>query len=106
MEILIFGYIPLYWKWTEHVISCFEARLRRCALYQAVYASLYSYGRDMHVLCAFCESWCPTPNTFHTISGEMSISPWNLRRLGKLPINGKIYDETVPSIQAFEYRDK
>ena len=22
-----FGYIPLYWEWKEHVLSCFEARL-------------------------------------------------------------------------------
>ena len=27
-----FSYIPLFWEWTEHMFSCFEARLRRCAL--------------------------------------------------------------------------
>jgi len=68
-----------------------------------VYASLYSYSRNIHVLSAFCESWCPTTNTLHTISGEMSISLWDLYRLGRLLIIGKIYDETIPSIQAFEY---
>lgn len=101
-----FGYIPLFWEWTEHVLSCFEARLRRCALYEAVYASLYSYSCDVHVVRAFCESWCPTTNTLHTISGEMSISLWDLHKLGGLPINGKIYDETIRCLQAFEHRDK
>jgi len=28
-----FGYIPLYWEWTEHVLSCFEELLRSCSLY-------------------------------------------------------------------------
>jgi len=69
-----FSYIPAYREWTEHVLSCCEARLRTCALYEAMYASLYSYSRDMHVVRVFCESWCPTTNILHTISGEMSIS--------------------------------
>jgi len=88
------------------VLSCFEARLRRCALYEAVYTSLYSYSRDMHLVRALCESWCPTTNTLHTIFKEMSISLWDLYNLGRLPISGKIYDETTPGLQAFEHRDK
>ena len=101
-----FGYIPLFWEWTEYVLSCFEARLQRCALYEAVYTSLYSYSRDMHLVRALCESWCPTTNTLHTIFKEMSISLWDLYNLGRLPISGKIYDETTPGLQAFEHRDK
>ena len=101
-----FGYIPFYWEWTEHVFSYFEAHLQRCALYQIVYTSLYSYNCDMHVLRAFCERWCPTSHILHTISGEVSISLWGLHRPGKLPISGKIYDEIVPSLQAFKHRDK
>jgi len=61
---------------------------------------------DMHVVHAFCESWCPTTNTLHTISGEMSISLWDLHKLGRLPINGKIYDEIISYLQAFEHWDK
>ena len=69
-----------------------------------VYASLYSYSRDMQVLRAFRKSWCPTTSTLHTISGEMSIPLRDLHRLGGLPVSGKIYDETVHSLQAFEHR--
>jgi len=36
----------------------------------------------------------------------MLISLWDLDSLGRLPISGKIYDETVSTIQAFEYWDK
>ena len=88
------------------MLSCFEARLRRCALYEAVYASLYSYSCDMHVVRVFCKSWCPTPNTLYTISREMSFSLWDWQKLGGLPINGKTYDETIPCLEAFEHRDK
>lgn len=101
-----FSYIPLYWEWTEHVLSCFATRLQRCGLYQAVYASLYSYSRDIHVMRAICECWCHATNTLHTLSGEVSISLWDLHKLGGFPISGKIYDKTIPCFHIFEYRDK
>jgi len=101
-----FPYIPLHWEWTERVLACFGQCLRDCSLYQVVYASLYSYSRDTHVLYAFCESWCPTTNTLHTLSGELSISLWDLHHLVGLPIYGHIYDETIPSSQIFSCRDK
>ena len=76
----IFGessFILKYWEWVEHILSCFESQLRTCRLFDAVYASLYTYDRDPHVIRAFCEAWCPETNTLHTISGEMSISLWD-----------------------------
>ena len=69
-----------------------------------MYTSLYTYDRDPHVICAFCEAWCPETNTLHTISGEMSISMWDLYKLGGLPIYGKIYHEAVPSQDALYQR--
>ena len=86
--ILEFAYIPLYCEWTKRVLACFSQRLRDCSLYQAIYASLYSYNRDAHVLHAFCESWCPTTNALHTLSGKLSMSLWDLRCLSGLPIYG------------------
>jgi len=65
-----------------------------------VYASLYTYDRDPHVIRAFYEAWCPETNTLHTISGEMSISLWDLYKLGGLLIYKKILDEVVPSRDA------
>ena len=69
-----------------------------------MYASLYTYDHDPHVIRAFCEAWCPEINTLHTISGEISISLWDLYKLGGLPIYGKIYDEAVPSRHALYQR--
>jgi len=61
-SLLLYGeliYIPPYWEWTEWVLASFDQCLRDCSLYYAVYASLYSYSRDAHVLFAFYKSWCP-----------------------------------------------
>ncbi|XP_056698714.1 uncharacterized protein [Spinacia oleracea] len=89
-------FIAGYWEWTEDVLFRFKEVLIACSVYNAVYASLYSYSKDPNVMRAFCESWCPTTNTLHTVAGEFSISLWDLYRLGGLPIVGEIYDETIP----------
>ena len=73
---------------------------------QAAYASLYSYSRDAYVLRAFCESWCPTTNALHTLSGEPLISLWDLHHLGGLLIYDQIYDETIPSSHILGRRHK
>jgi len=65
-----FVYVQLYWEWTELVLSCFEQHLRSGSLHQAVYTSLYSSGRNIHVLRAFYQSWCPKVNPFHAVSGK------------------------------------
>ena len=63
-----FDYIHLYWEWTEHLQSYFRQHLKNCSLHQAVYASLYSYSRDIHVLHVFCEGWYPVTNTHYNLS--------------------------------------
>ncbi|KAL2943460.1 Tropomyosin-1 [Bienertia sinuspersici] len=93
-----FFFIPGYWEWTEDVLSRYGDILELCSVRDAVYASFYSYDRDTNILRAFCESWCPSTNTLHTMAGEFSISLWDLYKLGGLPISGRIYDETVPDI--------
>jgi len=89
-----------YWEWVEHTLSCFKSHLRACHLSNAVYALLYTYDHDPHVICAFCEAWCPESNTLHTIFREILTSLRNLYKLGGLPIYAKIYDEAVPSSDA------
>ena len=71
-----------------------------------MYAFLYSYNHDIHVLHAFCEGWCRTTNTPHTISKGISIFLSELYRLGDLLISGKIHVETVPCVQVFTHLDK
>ena len=45
----------------------------------------------------FFEYWCPATNTLHTSVGEISITLWDLCRIGGLPLFGSFYDEVVSS---------
>ena len=54
----------------------------------------------------FCEGWCPPTNTLHTSLGKMSISLWDLYRLGGLPIFGRLYDEAIPCYEELIGSDK
>ncbi|KAF3633096.1 hypothetical protein FXO38_11436 [Capsicum annuum] len=45
---------------------------------------------------AFFEACCPTTNTLLTSAGELSISVWDLYKIGGLPIRGLPYEEVVP----------
>lgn len=82
------SFIHVCWEWTEDVLFHFREALDYCGIYNAVYASHYSYDRDSSILRAFCESWCPSTNTLNTIAGQLSISLLDLHRLGGLPIAG------------------
>nr|GMC69269.1 ABC transporter G family member 11 [Ipomoea batatas] len=66
-------------------------------VYDAVFASLFTYDRNVDIIQAFCEAWCPRTNTLITSSGEMSISLRDLYMLGGLPLLGDIYDERIPN---------
>lgn len=70
--------------------------LRASLLYDAVFASLFTYGFDENLLKAFCECWSIMTNTLHILVGEISIIPWDLHILGGLPCAGSFYDEVVP----------
>ncbi|KAJ8436144.1 hypothetical protein Cgig2_033639 [Carnegiea gigantea] len=52
---------------------------------------------DANVWRAFCELWGPLTNTLHHGAGEVSISLYDLERVGGLPILGVIYQEFLPS---------
>ncbi|KAL0375610.1 UNVERIFIED_CONTAM: hypothetical protein Scaly_0678600 [Sesamum calycinum] len=92
-----FRYTKGYWEWTEDVLSRCGDRLRHLKIYDAVYASLFTYDHNSDIVKAFCEAWCPLTNTLLTSSGEMSISLWDLHELVGLPMTGCLYDKVVPS---------
>ncbi|CAB4282678.1 unnamed protein product [Prunus armeniaca] len=48
------------------------------------------------ILETFCTKLGPLSNTFHHGNGEMSISLYNLKVIGELPILGLPYDEFIP----------
>uniref|UniRef100_A0A2N9G2T5 Aminotransferase-like plant mobile domain-containing protein n=1 Tax=Fagus sylvatica TaxID=28930 RepID=A0A2N9G2T5_FAGSY len=92
-----FSYIPKYWEWLEDILSLNKKTLTDAKVYGALYASLFTYDRNVHAMQAFFEYWCPTTNTLHTSVGEISITLWDLCRIGGLPLYGSFYDEVVPS---------
>ena len=100
------SYIPLYWEWLEDVLVRSRQTLNKAHIYDAVSASLYTYDRNADVMRAFCEGWCPQTNTLHTSLGEMSISLWDLYRLGGLPIFGRLYDEAIPCYEELTGSDE
>ncbi|KAL0313574.1 UNVERIFIED_CONTAM: hypothetical protein Sradi_5756700 [Sesamum radiatum] len=81
----------------EDVLSRCGKRLRLINVYDAVYASLFTYDHNFDIIKAFCEAWCPFANTLLTFAGELSISLWDLHDLAGLPVTGCLYDEVVPS---------
>nr|GLL39577.1 uncharacterized protein LOC109157656 [Ipomoea trifida] len=74
-----FIYTPGYWEWAEDVLNLFKTTLREGMIYDAVFASLFTYDRNVDIVQAFCEAWCPRTNTLITSSGEMSISLRDLK---------------------------
>ena len=59
-------FIEGYWEWVKEVLSRHKPFLKGCKLYEAIFASLFSYDRHASVIRAFCKCWCPTTNTLHT----------------------------------------
>ncbi|KAL0311582.1 UNVERIFIED_CONTAM: hypothetical protein Sangu_2452900 [Sesamum angustifolium] len=92
-----FCYTKGYWEWTEDVLSRCGDRLHHLKIYDAVYASLFTYDHNSDIVKAFCEAWCPLTNTLLTSAREMSISLWDLHELVGLPMTSCLYDEVVLS---------
>lgn len=100
-----FSYTEGYWEWLEDLLVRNRDALIKASIYDAVFASLFTYDCNPNVIRAFCESWCPTTNTLHTLSGENSISLWDLQVMGALPISGTFYDEVVPNAKELSSMD-
>lgn len=55
---------------------------------------------------AFCEYWNALTNTFCTLGREESISLWDLKIIGDLPICGDFYDEVIPLTKELKGLDR
>uniref|UniRef100_A0A9I9D7C3 Mitochondrial protein n=1 Tax=Cucumis melo TaxID=3656 RepID=A0A9I9D7C3_CUCME len=71
-----FCFIDCYWEWLELVVGRNTRLLYSTRLYGAITTSLYTYDRNSDVVRAFCEAWCPSTNTLHTMAGELSTTQW------------------------------
>ncbi|KAH7842636.1 hypothetical protein Vadar_007589 [Vaccinium darrowii] len=99
------SFVVGYWEWTEDILSRHGTFLKGMRMYDAVFASLFTYDRHPSVLRAFLECWCSSTNSMHSSIGEVSISLWDLQNIGRLPIAGQFYDEVVPSAKEFSSKN-
>ena len=76
-----FSFIENYWEWLEDVLGRSKKALQDAFLYEALYASLFTYDRNPNIVRQFCEAWCPETNTLHTLAGELSLSLWICKSL-------------------------
>ncbi|KAF7121363.1 hypothetical protein RHSIM_Rhsim13G0131600 [Rhododendron simsii] len=100
------SFIDGYWEWLEDVLARNKDMLTSAKIYDAVFASLFTYVRNTNLIRSFCELWCPSTNSLHVPIGEVSISLWDLRQTGGLSIDGIFYDEVVPSARELTGVDK
>lgn len=99
-------YVDEYWDWLEDMLAWNNDMLTAAKIYDAVFASLFTYDRNTNLICLFCELWRPSTNSLHVPTGDVSISLWDLRIIGGLFINGTFYDEVVPSAKELASFDK
>ncbi|KAF8409162.1 hypothetical protein HHK36_005235 [Tetracentron sinense] len=92
-------FIPGYWEWAELMLTRNKDILEKSRVYDAILASFFLYNHNADLIRSFCEAWCPITNSLHTPQGEMSLSLWDLKIIGGLPITGEFYDEVVPSLK-------
>ncbi|GAA0140046.1 hypothetical protein LIER_35180 [Lithospermum erythrorhizon] len=92
----LFEYTLGYWEWAKDVLSCSAAKLSTAGMYEVVHASLYIYEYSDPLVKAFVECWSPSTNTLLLPYDKLSISLWDLYKLGGLPIDGHLMDEVVP----------
>ncbi|GAA0187385.1 hypothetical protein LIER_34673 [Lithospermum erythrorhizon] len=83
--------------WTEDVLSRCSDILDSAPLFDAVKASLCVYDYSEAFLKAFCENWYPSTNTLIIHQGDLSISLWDLSKIGGLPVIGHLFDKVVPT---------
>lgn len=101
-----FRYVTCYWEWVEDVLSRSKEALERTKIYDAVFASLFTYDVNDNVLQAFCELWHSSTNTICVGIGELSISLWDMHMIGGLPVHGTFFNEVVPSAKELSQTDQ
>jgi len=84
-------------EWTKRMLIRFEEPLKQAGIFGAVGVSQFSYHFDANIWRPLCELRSPLTNTLHHGAGEVSISLYDLERIGGLPILGAIYKELLPS---------
>ncbi|KAH0644726.1 hypothetical protein KY284_032610 [Solanum tuberosum] len=97
-------YTSGYWEWVKDVLARCKETLDNIKTYDAIFASMFTDDHNENVLQDFCENWRPSTNTVSTFVGELSISLWNLRTIGGLPVHGAIDEVSFREWTKFWFR--
>ena len=100
------SFIPLYWEWLEDVLSQCKGLLNDVNHSEAVFAPLFTYDYNEHLVKAFCECWSPMTNILLLIllcSEEHFIkkksSNWKPNKLMQIPhCNRNFSNQSMQSI--------
>jgi len=81
------------------VLTRFEEPLKQAGIFGAVGVSQFPYHFDANVWQGLCELWGPLTNTLHYGAGVVSISLYDLERVGGLPLLGICMRNYCPEIK-------
>jgi hypothetical protein len=72
--------------WTRYTLARERDILCSSGVYSCIFLSMFQYHIDMPWLCAFCERWNYSTNTFFIDDRELTPTLWEIRQLTGLPV--------------------
>ncbi|KAL0907039.1 hypothetical protein M5K25_025577 [Dendrobium thyrsiflorum] len=86
-----------YVYWARHVLRVHRGTLQEAGIYEAVYASLFDYGRlPTSWARGLAEFWDASRGTFWVGAEELTVTLSDLQAVSGLPVFGQRFEECVP----------
>ncbi|KAL0913167.1 hypothetical protein M5K25_016606 [Dendrobium thyrsiflorum] len=86
-----------YVCWARHVLQVHRGTLEEAGIYEAVYASLFDYGRlPTSWARGLAEFWDASRGTFWVGAEELTVTLSDLQTVSGLPVFGHRFEECVP----------
>ncbi|KAL0924698.1 hypothetical protein M5K25_005549 [Dendrobium thyrsiflorum] len=89
-----------YVSWARYVLRVHRGTLQEAGIYEAVYASLFDYGRlPTSWARGLAEFWDASRGTFWVGAEELTVTLSDLQTVSGLPVFGHRFEECVPPDQ-------
>ncbi|KAL0911749.1 hypothetical protein M5K25_019910 [Dendrobium thyrsiflorum] len=86
-----------YVSWARYVLQVHRGTLQQAGIYEAVYASLFDYGRlPTSWARGLAEFWDASRSTFWVGAEELTVTLSDLQTVSGLPVFGHRFEECVP----------
>ncbi|KAL0909760.1 hypothetical protein M5K25_020657 [Dendrobium thyrsiflorum] len=86
-----------YVYWAQYVLRVHRGTLQEAGIYEAVYASLFDYGRlPTSWARGLAEFWDTSRSTFWVGAEELTVTLSDLQTVSGLPVFGHRFEECVP----------